>query len=111
MGTLRLLAIPKGAYMDGKGKLRVTYPVDWDATLKEWYDDPRMAKERKVIRRTLDNMLTIAYDKGKARYANQRFYKYHAPRSLRTRVLRGHESGELTNYGRLDYFHEHQEGA
>ena len=39
MGKLELTKDQRGVYFDKNGNMKITYPVDWSATLKLWFED------------------------------------------------------------------------
>lgn len=39
MGKLELRKEKRGVTFDSEGNMKVTYPIDWKATLKLWFDD------------------------------------------------------------------------
>lgn len=88
MGALELRKRQAGAVYD-HGKLRVSYPVDWDATLRLWFQDPE-AKESKLLIRTEDPMVYhIKYCKSKANYENKSLYDFIVNRAIK-KALKEH---------------------
>lgn len=81
MGVLELRkSKPTVKYVNGK--LKVTYPVDWDKTLRLWFNDEE-AKEKKIlIRMEEDAVYRVKYCKYDATYNNKSFYEF----SLNKRV-------------------------
>lgn len=75
MGCLELRKMQRGAYMKD-GKLRISYPVDWDATLRLWFTD-KEAKEKKTLIRMEENFVyRVKYNKHDANYENESFYEF-----------------------------------
>lgn len=82
MGRLELRKFnPTAKYVNGK--LIITYPVNWDETLKLWYTDKEARKAKTLIRRTEDTVYTIKYSKYNADYANQSFYEFAVNNKIR----------------------------
>lgn len=85
MGRLELRKFnPTAKYV--KGKLVITYPINWDETLRLWYVDEEARKAKTLIRRTEDTVYTIKYSKYNATYNNQCFYEF-APNTFIKRAL------------------------
>ena len=82
MGTLELRKFqPSAKFVDGK--LKVTYPIDWDSTLKLWFTDPE-AKENKILVRLEEKeVYRIKYCKFKANYENKSFYEFTLNKNVR----------------------------
>lgn len=58
------------------GKLKVTYPVNWNDTLKLWYEDEE-AREKKILLRFEERFIYfIKYNSFCAKYNNKVFYKF-----------------------------------
>lgn len=82
MGQLELRKSKRGVRLV-KGKLKNSYPIDWDKTVKLWYED-REAKNNKIlIRKESKYVYYIKYSKFKARYENQSFYEFALNRSIK----------------------------
>lgn len=65
------------------GKLVYNNPIDWDATLRLWYKDEEAFKEKIVIKREIENIYFVHYNKGTAIYNNKRFYEFNPTREIK----------------------------
>lgn len=65
------------------GKLKTNLPVNWDATLKLWYDDSISKNKKQLIRQENIDTFRVRYDKIKANYNNKSFYEFKANRELK----------------------------
>ena len=82
MGTLELRKYhPTAKFVNGK--LRVSFPVDWDKTLKLWYTDEEAKKEKILIRLEETDVYKVKYNKYKANYENKSFYEFSVNRDLK----------------------------
>lgn len=65
------------------GKVVTNLPVDWDRTLKLWYEDDVARKEKTLIRQEDKTRFGFHYDKFKANYNNKVFYQFIPNRSIK----------------------------
>ena len=75
MGTLELRKAKKGASIVN-GKLKITYPINWEETLKLWEEDEQAKKDKVLIRRNDKYVYKVYYNKYKATYNNKSFYQF-----------------------------------
>lgn len=75
MGSLELRkSYPTAKFVNGK--LRITYPVDWDKTLRLWFTDAEAKKNKTLVRMEEGTVYRIKYNKHHANYENQSFYEF-----------------------------------
>lgn len=86
MGRIELRKYDKNISFDEDGKIKTNLPVDWDKTLKLWFEDEESLKEKKLVRVDSDEIFTIYYNKGKANFGNKSFYEFRVNRDLKKRV-------------------------
>ena len=86
MGLLELREYtPKVQFKNGK--IQNTYYLDWDATLKLWYEDESSRNNKTVVRKRGSSIYRLIYIKGsKAKYANKKFFEFRPCRSLRQKI-------------------------
>jgi hypothetical protein len=65
------------------GKLKTNLPINWDATLKLWYEDSICKNKKQLIRQENTETFKVRYDKSKANYNNKTFYEFKANRELK----------------------------
>lgn len=68
------------------GKLRTNRPVNWDATIRLWFEDPEAEKKKTLIRWESDRILGIFYKKNNAVYHNKTFYEFQIIRRIKQRL-------------------------
>lgn len=92
MGCLELRKFhPTARYVDGK--LKVSYPVDWDSTLKLWFTDAEARKDKILIRFKDTTTYRVKYCRAKANYNNKNFYEFvlndKIKKALKTNIRNG----------------------
>lgn len=65
------------------GKLKLTSPVDWNATLKLWYDSPICKNKKQLVRQDVDFIFRVLYNVNKAKYENKTFYEFYTNRDIK----------------------------
>lgn len=65
------------------GKLVTDLPINWDATLKLWYEDEESYNNRILIREENKETFRVYYNKNKANYNNKSFYQFFPNRELK----------------------------
>lgn len=85
MGCLELRKSRRGASFVN-GKLHVTYPIDWDRTLRLWYVDKEARKAKTLVRREVSEVFHVRYCKARATYNNKGFYEFSLNSFIRKRL-------------------------
>lgn len=67
---------------DGK-KIKTNLPIDWDATLKLWYEDPKSYEDKFLVRVNVPEVYRIHYNKNSALFNNKSFYQFTPNRDLK----------------------------
>lgn len=82
MGRLELRKVASSIrFVDGK--LKTNLPINWDATLKLWYEDSISKNKKQLVRQENTDTFRVRYDKVKANYNNKSFYEFKANRELK----------------------------
>lgn len=68
------------------GKVKTNLPIDWDKTLKLWYEDEKAYKERTLIKIQEKEIYRVYYNKQSADYQNKTFYEFKVNRDLKKRI-------------------------
>ena len=68
------------------GKLKTNRPINWDATIRLWFEDPEAEKKKTLIRWESDRILGIFYKKNNAVYQNKTFYEFQIIRRIKQRL-------------------------
>lgn len=75
MGKLELRKIQRGVSIVN-GKLKNTYPINWEETLRLWFEDEEAKKNKTLLRNEQEWVYCIKYSKFNANYSNQMFYQF-----------------------------------
>ena len=68
------------------GKLKTTLPVNWNATLKLWYDNPQSKNKKQLVRQEVSDIFKVYYNKTKANYNNKLFYEFNTNRTIKVNL-------------------------
>lgn len=83
------------------GKLVTTLPVNWDATLKLWYDNPIAKKKKQLVRQEVEETFRVLYNRNKANYNNKSFYEFNTNRDIKIGLKKNIKLNKIDafNYG------------
>lgn len=65
------------------GKLKITSPIDWNATLKLWYENPICKNKKQLVRQEVEEVFSVKYNVNKANYNNKTFYEFFTNRDIK----------------------------
>lgn len=85
MGHLELRKIKTGVTYKN-GKLKVTYAIDWDSTLRLWFEDKEARDKKILLRFENGDQFKVRYCKYKAAYRNMAYYQFTLNRGLKRRL-------------------------
>lgn len=77
------------------GRIKTNLPIDWDRTLKLWYEDEKAYKERTLVKMEEKEIFRVYYNKQLADYNNQVFYEFNVNRELKKRLKQRIKNGLL----------------
>lgn len=81
-----------------EGKLKTNRGIDWQATLKLWYDDEE-AKDSKMLVKTEDKeVFKVFYNKMIANFINKTIYQFKPHRELMLSVRKAGKEGNIDAY-------------
>lgn len=85
------------------GKLITNLPIDWDKTLKLWFEDSEAYNKKILIRIEDKEVYKVYYNKSTAIYNNKSFYDFNVNRELKLKIKEKIKNGSLDtpyyNYG------------
>lgn len=93
MGKIELRKYESSIKIDDNGKVVTNLPVDWNNTLKLWYEDPEAYKNKTLLRLNEQEMYKIVYNKENANFNNRAFYEFVFNKDLRIRLKRNIKQG------------------
>lgn len=71
-----------------EGKMDINYPIDWNATLKLWYDNPSSKAKKQLVRQEAKETFRVFYNRSKANYNNKSFYEFDTNRDIKLGLKR-----------------------
>lgn len=69
-----------------EGKIRTNLAVDWDKTLKLWYEDKEALENKTLVRCETQEKFKFCYNRKGTSYNNKIFYEFTPTRSMRVRL-------------------------
>ena len=85
MGKLELRKRNSLPVIDKNGNLKVTYAIDWDSTLKLWYEDEEAFNNKTLVRLPERNIFRIKYKKNTANYNNKSLKELKVNRNIKVK--------------------------
>jgi hypothetical protein len=82
LGRLEVRKYPAVITSDGN-RIKTNLPIDWDATLKLWYEEPKYYEEKFLVRVNVPEIYRVYYNKATALYNNKSFYQFSPNRELK----------------------------
>ena len=96
MGRLELRKYPVGVKVKD-GKLKITYPVDWNETLKLWYNDAEAERQKILMRNENPYVYFVKYctEGTKCDYRNKFFYQFAINTFIKKALKRNIKQGKV----------------
>ena len=94
MGALELRKMEAGVSLVD-GKLRNTYPIDWEKTLKLWFADEESRRSKTLVRNEVKYLYYVKYNKHDAHYKNQCFYEFALNRFIKLALKDNINKGKI----------------
>lgn len=69
-----------------EGKLKTNRAIDWQSTIKLWYEDKESFDNKTLVRCVADEKFKFLYARKKANYVNKMYYEFTPTRSLKLRL-------------------------
>lgn len=77
------------------GIVKTNLPIDWDRTLKLWFEDEEAYKKRTLVRMEEKEVFKVFYNRNKANYNNKSFYSFKVNRDLKRRLKYNIKNGRI----------------
>ena len=87
LGQLEIRKYSPTITTDGK-KIKTNLPIDWNATLKLWYEDKQSYEDKFLVRINVPEVYRVFYNKNNANYNNKSFYQFTPNRELKQGLKR-----------------------
>lgn len=75
------------------GKVRTNYPIDWNATLRLWYEDKESYKKKTLIRTESKEVFNVYWDRRYIRFKNKCFMQFRPSRGLKKALCENIKQG------------------
>lgn len=95
MGKLELRKRNSLPVIDKNGKLKVTYAIDWNKTLKLWFEDEEAYNKRQLVKIPEREIFRIRYSKEDANYKNKSFIEFQVNRDIKVRLKQKIKNNEI----------------
>ena len=94
MGRIEVKKYEARITLEGN-KVKTNLPIDWDRTLKLWYEDEESYKNKTLIKMEEKEIFKVCYNKLKADFNNKSFYQFDINRDLKRRLKQQIKNGAL----------------
>lgn len=85
MGRIGIRKLPVFIGLE-EGKIRTNLPVDWDKTLRLWYEDEESYMNKTLVRCDEKEKFKFHYDKSSALYNNKLFFEFTPTRNIKLKL-------------------------
>lgn len=97
MGKLEVRKTNRGISLSN-GKVKCSYPINWDKTLKLWYEDEEAYNDRVLVREESKDVYLIYYNKYNANYNNKSYYQFSTNRDLKVKLKEQIKNNKIDAY-------------
>lgn len=93
MGTLELRKSIRKPRLGPDGKLIFNNMIDWDRTIKLWYEDPEAFQNKTLIKQESREVFKTFYNKSRASYTNKSVYMFQVNKELKREISKNIRKG------------------
>lgn len=93
MGTIEVRKYEKSVKIGDDGEVKTNLPIDWDNTLKLWYEDEEAYKDKTLLRLDEQEIYKIIWNKENVNFNNRSFYEFVFNRDLKQRLKHNIKEG------------------
>lgn len=97
MGALEIRKYDTVIKLNEDGSLYTNMAIDWNATMKLWYEDEESYIKKTLVRIEEKEIFKIYYNRGKANYPNKGYYEFAPLKELKTSLKQSIKSGIVTD--------------
>lgn len=76
-------------------KIKTNLPIDWDRTLKLWYEDKESYKNKTLVKVEEKEIYKIYYNRIIAEYKNKSFFQFNVNRELKKELKQNIKKGKI----------------
>lgn len=98
MGTIEIRKIPIIPKIDSDGKLTYKAPINWEETLKLWYEDQEAYENKTLVKRDIREKYKIFYNKYTANYKNKSYYMFTPNREIKKALSKAILNNKIEAY-------------
>lgn len=95
MGEIVLRKLPAYYNFDEEGKPHTNYKVDWDSTLKLWYEDEESRQAKTLVRFPIKDRFFILYNRSNAIFNNKCYAEFRVNRGIRKMLSYNIKQGKV----------------
>lgn len=95
MGTIEIRKYERRVRIGKDGKVYTNLPVNWDATLQLWYEDPEAYRDRILVRIEEPEIFKVYYNRESATFNNKSYYEFVFNRDLKIRLKQKIKQGHI----------------
>ena len=96
LGRLEIRKYNGDINIDEKSKkIKTNLPIDWNRTLKLWFEDKECFKNKVLVRVEKKELYKVYYNKIIAKYKNKSFYEFNINRDLKKRLKNNIKRGNI----------------
>lgn len=77
------------------GSVKTDLPIDWDRTLKLWYEDEESFESKTLIKMEEKEIFKVYYNRLKCNFNNQSFYEFIVNRDIKKRLKQKIKEGAI----------------
>lgn len=93
MGGIELRKSIKIPKLGPDGKVIFNSVIDWDKTIKLWYDDPESYQNKTLIKQESKEIFRTFYNKARATFNNKAFYMFQLNKELKRAMSKNIRKG------------------
>lgn len=76
-------------------KLKITYPVAWEETIRLWFEDEEARNNKTLVRNESPYIYQVRYNKYTANYENKSFYEFSTNRFIKIALGKNVKKGKI----------------
>jgi hypothetical protein len=108
MGDIELRKAIMTPRIGPDGKVIFRTMIDWDKTLKLWYEDEESYKNKTLVKYESKEIFKTFYNKAKATYTNKSYYGFQLNKDLKRELSKNIKRGLIDAFLNYQYGKEHK---
>lgn len=97
LGRLEIRKYKANIVLEGN-KIKTNLPIDWDRTLKLWYEDEESYKNKTLIKVEEKEIFKVYYNKNLANFSHKSFYTFHVNRDIKRKLKHNIKEGMVDSF-------------